>query len=167
MASMAEGQLAFEGAASDFQSLEEKIYRVIELLKAARAQKAAVELELVTTRETLEAQAAESEALRRQLQALHQERNEVRSRVEKLLGEVDQSSNHNRAGWPTFAAFGKCGKDRWPTSAFIWRMWEGECGVLAVVLLLVVNCTCLAFVFERQLLCFWFCSLLLFFTVSS
>ncbi len=90
MASMAEGQLAFEGAASDFQSLEEKIYRVIELLKAARAQKAAVELELVTMRETLEAQAAESEALRQQLQVLQQERNEVRSRVEKLLGEVDQ-----------------------------------------------------------------------------
>ncbi len=43
MASMAEGQLAFEGAASDFQSLEEKIYRTIELLKAARAQKAAAE----------------------------------------------------------------------------------------------------------------------------
>lgn len=89
MASMAAGQLAFEGAASDFQSLEEKIYRTIELLKAARAQKAAAELELVTMREAFEAQTAETEALRQQLQALHQERNEVRSRVEKLLGEVD------------------------------------------------------------------------------
>jgi len=89
MASMAAGQLAFEGAASDFQSLEEKIYRTIELLKAARAQKAAAELELVTMREAFDAQTAETEALRQQLQALHQERNEVRSRVEKLLGEVD------------------------------------------------------------------------------
>ncbi len=40
-------------------------------------------------REAFEAQTAETEALRQQLQALHQERNEVRSRVEKLLGEVD------------------------------------------------------------------------------
>jgi chromosome segregation ATPase len=89
MASMAEGQLAFEGTASDFQSLEEKIYRTIELLKAARAQKAAAELELVTMREMLDSQAAETEALRKQLEGLQQERNEVRSRVEKLLGEVD------------------------------------------------------------------------------
>ena len=89
MASMAEGQLAFEGTTSDFQSLEEKIYRTIELLKAARTQKAAAEQELVTMREMLEAQAAETETLRKELQALQQERAEVRSRVEKLLGDVD------------------------------------------------------------------------------
>jgi hypothetical protein len=89
MASRAEGQLAFEGASSDFQSLEEKIYRTIELLKEARAQKAAVELELANVREMLEAEAAETQLLRSQLEALQQERAEVRNRVEKLLGEVD------------------------------------------------------------------------------
>jgi chromosome segregation ATPase len=89
MSSLAEGQLAFEGSSSDFQALEEKIYRAIELLKAARSQKAAAELELVTMREMLEAQAAETEGLRKQLQALQQERAEVRTRVEKLLGDVD------------------------------------------------------------------------------
>jgi hypothetical protein len=89
MASMAEGQLAFEGTAGDFHSLEEKIYRTIELLKAARVQKTAVELELATMREMLDAQAAETEAVRKQLQALQQERSEVRTRVEKLLGDVD------------------------------------------------------------------------------
>lgn len=89
MASTAEGQLAFEGSNTDFHSLEEKIYRTIELLKAARAQKAAAELELVTMRELLDAQAAETDALRKQLETLQQERTEVRSRVEKLLGEVD------------------------------------------------------------------------------
>jgi hypothetical protein len=86
---MAEGQLAFEGTDSDFQSLEEKIYRTIELLKAARAQKAAAELELVTMREMLEAQTAQTETVRKQLQALQQERANVRTRVEKLLGDVD------------------------------------------------------------------------------
>jgi len=89
MASMAEGQLAFESSASDFHSLEEKIYRTIELLKTARAQKAAVEQELATMRDMLDAQAAETEAIRNQLQALQQERSEVRTRVEKLLGDVD------------------------------------------------------------------------------
>jgi chromosome segregation ATPase len=89
MASMAEGQLAFEGSASDFQSLETKIYRTIELLKTARSEKAAAEQEIASLRDMLEAQTAESEALKAQLQALRQERADVRGRVEKLLGEVD------------------------------------------------------------------------------
>jgi uncharacterized protein involved in exopolysaccharide biosynthesis len=89
VASMAEGQLAFESSASDFNLLEEKIYRTIELLKAARTEKAAAEQELATIRELLDAQAAETEAVRKELQALKQERVEVRSRVEKLLGDVD------------------------------------------------------------------------------
>jgi chromosome segregation ATPase len=89
MSSLAEGQLAFEGSTSDFQALEEKIYRAIELLKEARAQKAAAELEMVSLREALESKAAETEALRRQLDSLQRDRNEVRTRVEKLLGDVD------------------------------------------------------------------------------
>jgi predicted nucleic acid-binding Zn-ribbon protein len=89
MASMAEDQLAFEGSNSDFHSLEQKIYRTIELLKTARAQKAAAEQEIVTMREMLDAQAAETEAVRKQLQTLQQERADVRGRVEKLLGDVD------------------------------------------------------------------------------
>jgi cytochrome c biogenesis protein ResB len=89
VASMAEGQLAFESSASDFHLLEEKIYRTIELLKTARTQKAAAEQELAAMREMLDAQAAETEAVRNQLQALQQERSEVRIRVEKLLGDVD------------------------------------------------------------------------------
>jgi uncharacterized protein involved in exopolysaccharide biosynthesis len=89
MASMAEGQLAFEGSASDFHALEQKIYRAIELLKAARAEKAAAEQELATVRDLLDVQAAESETLRNQLESLRQERADVRGRVEKLLGDVD------------------------------------------------------------------------------
>jgi phage shock protein A len=89
MATTAEGQLAIEGTAGNFRSLEEKIYRTIELLKEARAQKAAAELELTTLRESCDAQAAECESLRRQLATLQQERSQVRQRVEVLLGEVD------------------------------------------------------------------------------
>jgi chromosome segregation ATPase len=88
MSSAAEGQLAFEGS-SDFQLLEEKIYRAIELLKAARSEKAATELELANTHELLELQTAENESLRKQLQALEMERAELRGRTEKLLAEVD------------------------------------------------------------------------------
>lgn len=89
MASMAEGQLAFDGATSDFHALEEKIYRTIELLKAARAEKAASEAELAKMSDLLDAQTAETEAVRKELKALQQERAEVRSRVERLLTDVD------------------------------------------------------------------------------
>jgi chromosome segregation ATPase len=89
MATTAEGRPVTENSSSEFQSLEEKIYRTIELLREARAQKAAVELELATVRESFEAQAAENESLREQLDSLREDRNTVRSRVEKLLGDVD------------------------------------------------------------------------------
>jgi chromosome segregation ATPase len=88
MSSAAEGQLAFEGS-SEFHLLEEKIYRTIELLKAARSEKAAAELELANLHELLELQTAENESLRKQLQALEMERAELRGRTEKLLAEVD------------------------------------------------------------------------------
>jgi FtsZ-binding cell division protein ZapB len=89
MATTAESQIAVEGTAGDFRSLEEKVYRTIDLLREARAQKAAAELKLVSLREEQEAQAAECESLRRQLETLQQERAQVRQHVEKLLGEVD------------------------------------------------------------------------------
>lgn len=89
MATTAEGQIASEGTTGDFRSLEEKVYRTIELLREARSQKAAAELKLVALRESQEAQAAECASLRSQLEALQQERAQVRGRVEKLLGEVD------------------------------------------------------------------------------
>jgi predicted nuclease with TOPRIM domain len=88
MSSLAEGQLTFESS-SDFHQLEEKIYRTIELLKAARAQKAAVEQESHRLRERLEAQTAENETLRRQIESIQAERGGLRERVEKLLAEVD------------------------------------------------------------------------------
>jgi chromosome segregation ATPase len=89
MASAAEIHLAVQGSSTELQSLEDKVYRTIELLKEARSQKASAELELASLRESLEAQAGESEALRQQLQALQQERVEVRTRVERLLADVD------------------------------------------------------------------------------
>ena len=89
MASTAEGRVAYDNSAGDFQSLEDKVYRAIELLKEAREQKAAAELELATVRQMLQAQTAEADSVRSQLEALKQERAAVRQRVEKLLGEVD------------------------------------------------------------------------------
>lgn len=76
-------------ASDDFQSLEEKIYRTIEQLKAARDAKAAAEADLARVRQQLATHRQESEAAHRELVELRRERDEVRARVEKLLESID------------------------------------------------------------------------------
>lgn len=78
-----------EVSASDFQSLEEKVYRTIELLKAAREAKAVVERDTARMKEQLQAREEELETLRSENVALRREREEVRGRVEKMLRQID------------------------------------------------------------------------------
>ena len=66
----------------DFQALEEKIYRTIELLKQAREGQAVAEREARRLREQVSGRDQETESLRR-------EREEVRGRVEKMLKQID------------------------------------------------------------------------------
>jgi uncharacterized coiled-coil DUF342 family protein len=73
----------------EFQSLEDKIYRTIEQLKAAREAKQQAEAELARVRQQVASQRGEAEALNRELVDLRREREEVRSRVEKMLNQID------------------------------------------------------------------------------
>ena len=73
----------------EFQSLEDKIYRTIEQLKAAREAKQHAEAELARVRQQISGQRGEVEALNRELVELRREREEVRSRVEKMLNQID------------------------------------------------------------------------------
>ncbi len=74
--------------ADDFQALEQKIYRTIELYKAAREGRSAAERDVQRLREQLEVREEESENLRRELVQLRKEREEIRSRVEKMLQQI-------------------------------------------------------------------------------
>jgi chromosome segregation ATPase len=74
---------------ADFQSLEEKILRTIELLKVERAAKNTAERAAARLREQLTEREEEFEALRGELVALRKEREEVRTRVEKMLGQIE------------------------------------------------------------------------------
>ncbi len=74
----------------DFHSLEEKVYRTIELLKAARDAKAAAERDAARLREQLELREEEIDAMRRETISLRKEREEVRGRVEKMLRQIDE-----------------------------------------------------------------------------
>ena len=76
-------------ATDDFHALEEKIYRTIELLKEAREAKAAAERTAARLREQLEGRDGQTESLRAEVVALRREREEVRTRVEKMLKQIE------------------------------------------------------------------------------
>jgi hypothetical protein len=74
---------------ADFKSLEEKVLRTIELLKSAREAKAAAERDAARLREQLNEREEEADALRQELVGLRRDREEVRTRVEKMLGQIE------------------------------------------------------------------------------
>jgi chromosome segregation ATPase len=73
----------------DFQALEEKVYRTIELYKAAREAKGVAERDVQRLRQQLEEREEEVETLRREAVQLRKDREEVRGRVEKMLRQID------------------------------------------------------------------------------
>ena len=75
--------------ADDFHALEERIYRTIELLKEARAAKAAAERTAARLREQLEARDDQTQSVRAENVALRREREEVRTRIEKILKHIE------------------------------------------------------------------------------
>jgi chromosome segregation ATPase len=73
----------------DFPALEEKIYKAIELLRSAREGKAAAERDAQRLRDQLEQREEELDVLRGEMVSLRKDREEVRSRVEKMLKHID------------------------------------------------------------------------------
>jgi len=74
---------------ADFHSLETKILKTIELLKVERAAKATAEKAAARLREQLTEREEELDALRTELVGLRREREEVRTRVEKMLDQIE------------------------------------------------------------------------------
>jgi uncharacterized coiled-coil DUF342 family protein len=81
----------------DFQALEEKVYRTIELYKAAREARAAAERDVRRLREQLEEREEEAETLRREMVKLRKEREEIRGRVEKMLTQIESIAEEQAA----------------------------------------------------------------------
>jgi hypothetical protein len=71
----------------EFQALEQKVLRAVEIVKRERESRAAAEAEVAALREQLAAQAATAEG---HVAALNQERDTVRQRVEKMLEQMDE-----------------------------------------------------------------------------
>jgi FtsZ-binding cell division protein ZapB len=62
--------------------LEERITRAVELVSSLRSEKSALESQLAST-------IAERDTIRQELDELRSERKHVRTRIEKLLGQMD------------------------------------------------------------------------------
>jgi chromosome segregation ATPase len=89
MASNAVEQVAEQVPADDFQALEDKIYRTIEMYKAARQAQAAAERDAQRLRQQMEDREEELVRLRREAVQLKKEREEIRGRVEKMLQQIE------------------------------------------------------------------------------
>ena len=85
----------------EFQALEQKVLRAVEIVKREREARAAAEAEVAALREQLAAQAKSAEsqvqavqrekaAAENQIAALNQERETVRQRVEQMLQQMDE-----------------------------------------------------------------------------
>lgn len=75
--------------AADFQALEKKVLRTIELVKTAREAQANAERDANRLREQLAERDEEVDTMRSELIAMRKEREEVRTRVEKMLTQID------------------------------------------------------------------------------
>jgi uncharacterized coiled-coil DUF342 family protein len=83
--------------AEDFQALEEKVYRTIELYKAAKEARATAERDLKRLREQLEQREQEHQALRKEVVQLRKDREDIRGRVERMLGQMDDLAHEQAA----------------------------------------------------------------------
>jgi chromosome segregation ATPase len=75
--------------ADEFEALEQKIYRTIEMYKAARQAQAVAERDAQRVRQQLEEREEQLVVLRREGVQLRKEREEIRGRVEKMLERIE------------------------------------------------------------------------------
>ncbi len=83
--------------ADDFQVLEEKVYRTIELYKAAQIARSHAERDVKRLRDQLQERDEELNSLRREMVQLRRDREEVRGRVEKMLQHIDDLAEQQAA----------------------------------------------------------------------
>lgn len=74
----------------EFQALEQKVLRAVEIVRREREARIAAETEVAALHKQLDALAAASNASQSQITTLNQEREAVRLRVEKMLQQMDE-----------------------------------------------------------------------------
>ena len=90
MSTLAEHPSEMTMAADDFQALEERVLRTVELLKGERELRFSVEQHASRLTSRVDEQAAQLVRLEEQLAGLLKERDAVRQRIERLLKQIDE-----------------------------------------------------------------------------
>jgi hypothetical protein len=76
-------------AADDFNALEQRVLRMVSLLQTEREARAAAERHTAELQHRLDEQNSSAKHTQTELDALRQERESVRQRVERLLKQLD------------------------------------------------------------------------------
>ena len=74
----------------DFEALEARVFRAVEVVRREREARLSAEAEASALRQQLDELTAASNLAQTQITALNQERDTVRSRVEKMLQQMDE-----------------------------------------------------------------------------
>jgi septal ring factor EnvC (AmiA/AmiB activator) len=97
MALKAVEELAEQVPADDFQALEEKVYRTIEMYKSARQGQMTAEREAQRLRLQLDEREEQLNSVRREVVQLRKDREEIRGRVERMLEQIESISEEQAA----------------------------------------------------------------------
>ena len=77
-------------SADEFQALEQKVLRAVEIVKREREARATAEAEAASLREELASYKSNARVIETELTTLSKERDQVRLRVEKMLHQIDE-----------------------------------------------------------------------------
>lgn len=77
-------------SADEFQALEQKVLRAVEIVRREREARTAAEAEVAALRQQLDDLTSASNTAQTQITTLNQERDQVRLRVEKMLQQMDE-----------------------------------------------------------------------------
>jgi chromosome segregation ATPase len=75
------------------QKLEDKLTKAVEVFKRTHAERHALQQEVDRLRAELKERPKRLDALEHDLQVLRRERDEVRTRIEKLIGQIETLTN--------------------------------------------------------------------------
>jgi len=74
----------------EFQALEQKVLRAVEIVRREREARASAEAEAAALRQQLDELTSASNNAQSQITTLNQEREAVKARVEKMLQQMDE-----------------------------------------------------------------------------
>ncbi len=92
MSTLALNDAELNVTADDFNALEQRVLRTVELLKKEREARATAEQNATTLQQLLDEQSAHLTKVQEQVKVFEQERETVRQRVERLLNQLDEIS---------------------------------------------------------------------------